>query len=218
MPTSHEPREGTRFSPVRLRSKPELTRLNERRRRIRRTCGAKGDAVGSGHETTRMDRRREKTGKRGVLYDPVHSGLFVSGCPVPREGVEPSRPGFVDPAPQAVGRGKQFSVQESNLSTGLRKPSTAAIGRRVRGVGLEPTASRSRTVRSTKLSYTLFSREDRSRTCVLVLPRHAATPPGPLPDVDFTPRSTLRTPHSQESRQLELNQFLRVFNAALLPS
>lgn len=27
------------------------------------------------------------------------------------------------------------------------------------------------------------SREDRSRTCVLVLPTHAATPPGPLPDV-----------------------------------
>ena len=61
-------------------------------------------------------------------------------------------------------------------------------------MGFEPTASRSRTVRSTKLSYTLFSREDRSRTCVLVLPRHAATPPGPLPDFDFTPRSTLRIP------------------------
>ena len=60
-------------------------------------------------------------------------------------------------------------------------------------MGFEPGASRSRTVRSTKLSYTLFSREDRSRTCVLVLPRHAATPPGPLPDFDF--HSAIHTPN-----------------------
>jgi hypothetical protein len=75
------------------------------------------------------------------------------------------------------------------------------------------------------------SREDRSRTCDFVLPTHAATPPGPLPEfhsersVGFEPTRpgwkpgrlplTSRTHH--KSRRLESNQLPRVFSAVLLP-
>lgn len=72
-------------------------------------------------------------GEKRTAPAPASGGNRRGRRTVPREGVEPSQPSFVDSAPQpsdGVQSGSaQYTVPESNRPAGLRRPSAATVGR-----------------------------------------------------------------------------------------
>ena len=145
---------------------------------------------------------------------------------VPREGVEPSRPGFVDPAPHSLGRGKQFSAQESNLSAGLRKPSTdPSGGESLGGMRDECKIGAGVSLHPSTLIPHPFRRSGRQESNLLArVPKTRGQPMahvllGRMKD-QSKPPSRLVHPSAfipPKSRRLESNQLLRVFSTALQP-